>query len=286
MNTKRGLKSIHISHLPRRVMAEEQKKIAGSHDELLARLAGLYRGLSVLLWSVPLYLIFAVQTIFTSEWKIFFSNHWDLIGALPATAAAVCAVYGTNLVRASQLESGKLTKNLDELLVIFIAIGGLSPFYYWFSQEPALLYFAAMVFILILTSLYSLMVLSRVIYRLAALLGTPALRTEAALFMLLNNAILLACMAGFTLYCLVMVGAIRFKNLLYYCAYYQPHFQCFFVLGVLFPTAVCVWWLWNLKTLCFERILNWEVGKDESFREGALSSQSPSREPQEEDAAS
>jgi hypothetical protein len=189
-------------------------------------------------------------------------------------------------VRASQLDSNKLAKSLDELMVIFIAIGGLSPFYYWFSQEPALLYFAAMVFILILTSLYSLMVLSRVIYRLAALLGTPALRSEAAFFMLLNNAILLACMTGFTLYCLVMTGAIRFKNLLYYCAYYQPFFQWFFVLGILFPTAVCVWWLWSLKALCFEKILNWEVGKDESFREGALSSQSPSREPQEKDAAS
>lgn len=268
------------------MMAEEQKMIAGSPDEFLARLAELYRGLSVLLWSVPLYLIFAVQTLFTSEWKIFFSNHWDLIGALPATAAAGCAVYGINLVRASQLDSSKLTKNLDELLVIFIAIGGLSPFFYWFSQEPSLLYFAAMVFILILTSLYSLMVLSRVIYRLAAFLGTPALRAEAALFMLLNNAILLACMAGFTLYCLVMVGAIKFKNLLYYCAYYQPHFQLFFVLGVLFPMAVCVWWLWNLKTLCFEKILNWGVGKDEPVREEVLPSPNSSREPQEKDAAS
>jgi hypothetical protein len=57
-------------------------------------------------------------------------------------------------------------------------------------------------------------------------------------------------------------------------------------MGVLFPMAVCVWWLWNLKTLCFEKILNWGVGKDESVREEAPSSLNSSREPQEKDAAS
>jgi hypothetical protein len=69
-------------------------------------------------------------------------------------------------------------------LVVFIAIAGFSPFFLLVFSRAALLYFAAMVFILILTSLYSLMVLSRVIYRLGYTSGNPALRAEAALFML------------------------------------------------------------------------------------------------------
>ena len=282
---RRGSESIRTSRLPRKMMLEEQKKTTSHSEEQLTRLAELYRGVSILLWSVPLYLIFSVQTLFTSEWKVFYSSYWDLIGTLPATAAAVCAVYGINLMRSSQQNSNKLTKNLEEFFVLLIVMVGLSPFFYWFSQMPALRHFAVMVFILILDSLYSLMVLSRVIYRIAALLGSPSLRAEAALFMLLNNAILLLCMAGFALYCLVMMGAIKYKNLLYYCAYYQPRFQWLFVLGVLLPTAICVWWLWNLKALCFQKILSRETEMADLSSEEAPPLPSSSQEPQKKDAA-
>jgi len=126
---RRGSESIRTSRLPRKMMLEEQKKTTSHSEEQLTRLAELYRGVSILLWSVPLYLIFSVQTLFTSEWKVFYSSYWDLIGTLPATAAAVCAVYGINLMRSSQQNSNKLTKNLEEFFVLLIVMVGLSPFF-------------------------------------------------------------------------------------------------------------------------------------------------------------
>ena len=76
----------------------EENKQAPLSEEA-RKIALLYRSVSILLWAIPLYLIFAVQTVFTDDWKVLFLGRLDMIGILPTTCAAAAAMYGMILMK-------------------------------------------------------------------------------------------------------------------------------------------------------------------------------------------
>lgn len=246
---------------------EEKEQAPLSEDA--QKISLLYRSVSILLWAIPLYLIFAVQTVFTDYWKMFFMGRLDMIGILPTTCTAALAMYGMILLKRSRVGNQLFQKEIGFFVWYLAAIVMLSPFFYWFSQAPgaqilrlgryAFSYFGTMVFLLCLVLLYSLIVLSGVVYKLVGMCDTVERRNEAGVFMIFNSLVAAILMLVLFLYQLVVSGVIVFGNLQPLCFYFSSRLHYMFVLCALVPTAVCMCWLWHVRQAVFQKILNGDL---------------------------
>lgn len=246
---------------------EEKEQAPLSEDA--QKISLLYRSVSILLWAIPLYLIFAVQTVFTDYWKVFFMGRLDMIGILPTTCTAAVAMYGMILLKRSRVGNQLFQKEIGFFVWYLAAIVTLSPFFYWFSQAPgaqilrlgryAFSYFGTMVFLLCLVLLYSLIVLSGVVYKLVGMCDSVERRNEAGVFMIFNSLVAAILMLVLFLYQLVVSGVIVFGNLQPLCFYFSSQLHYMFVLCALVPMAVCVCWLWHVRQTVFQKILNGDL---------------------------
>ncbi len=246
----------------------EENKQAPLSEEA-RKIALLYRSVSILLWAIPLYLIFAVQTVFTDDWKVLFLGRLDMIGILPTTCAAAAAMYGMILMKRARVGNHLFQREVGFFVWYLGVITVLSPFFYWFSQAPGaqilhigryvFSYFGTMVFLLCFVLLYSLIVLSGVVYKLVGICDSALKRNEAGIFMIFNSLVVTMLMLGLLVYHLIVSGVIAFWRLQPLCFYFGPQLHCLFVLGVLVPTAVSVCWLWHVRNQVFQKILKGEL---------------------------
>ena len=246
----------------------EENKQAPLSEEA-QKISLLYRSVSILLWAIPLYLIFAVQTVFTDDWNVLFLGHLDMIGILPTTCAAAVAMYGMILMKRARVGNRLFQKEVGFFVWYLGAITALSPFFYWFSQAPGaqilhvgryvFSYFGTMVFLLCFVLLYSLIVLSGVVYKLVGMCDSTLKRNEAGMFMVFNSLVAAGLMLGLLLYQLIVSGVIVLGNLQPLCFYFSTRLHYMFVLFTLVPTAVCVWWLGYIKRQIFRKILTGDL---------------------------
>jgi hypothetical protein len=219
--------------------------------ELMRSLGRLVRGLSALFWGLPLGLVVSVY-VATNEWAQ--SQH-----LFAPVAVAGLIFYGLHLLSDFQKSERIWHQTLDRAKLLALVNLGLSPFVYWYNRLPEMPFFAAAVFLLILTGLLFLFNLNHVLQRLAAMLPDETLRAETRVFGNLNISLLSAILLMFgLLYFLrqfegLPQGVIMFLRTMEYVRYWLLVFL------ILLPLAMTMTLIWKIKEVIFASVFSHEA---------------------------
>ena len=151
--------------------------------ELLRSLGRLVRGLSMLFWGLPIALVVCVLTAMMGSFRSF--------NCLPPVAATLWLFVGLWHLGHFQKQERVWIHALDYARWLALVNVGLSPFLYWWNQQPSQLWFLAMVGVMAFNGVLFLSSLNLVLYRLTAMLPDEALREETRQFAGLNRILLL-----------------------------------------------------------------------------------------------
>jgi hypothetical protein len=148
------------------------------NSDLLRSLGKLARGLSALFWGLPATLIICVETA---------NVQLKPIEIIPVLMTNALLFFGLWQMSDFQKQERPWRNALDRAKLLAIVNLGLCPFLYWQNKMPQEFFFAAMVFVLALSSLLFLFNLNIVIKQLGAMLPDETLRHEAKEFTLFNR---------------------------------------------------------------------------------------------------
>ena len=153
-----------------------------SNPELLHSLGRLVRGLSALFWGLPVALIVCIGTAGFGWFRIY--------GVVPPLAATGLLVFGLWQLDSFQKQE-RPWRNAQDRAKIFATINlGLSPFVFWWNQQPGLMFFNVCVGALALSAWSFLFSLNTVLVRLGAMLPDETLRHETRVFTSANRFLL------------------------------------------------------------------------------------------------
>jgi hypothetical protein len=164
--------------------------------DLMRALGRLVRGLSILLWALPVAVLLDVETA-RSDWLALFGR-WAMI---PSVAAGAILYYAIRQMRAFQKQERIWVQALHRAEMLAIVNTGLAPFLYWWHRFPALRFYAD-VCVALLTAGFLLLLLqiNFVLRRLSAMLPDEPLREETKLFTALNTFLFSLSLLGFIFY--------------------------------------------------------------------------------------
>jgi magnesium-transporting ATPase (P-type) len=151
----------------------------GCRGELLRSLGRLVRGLSALFWGLPVSLIICAETA-KAEWL-------RPLGLMPAFATTALLLYGLWQMSDFQKQERPWRNALDRAKLLGLVNFGFCPFLYWQNRMPDQPFFAAAVFVLVLSAVLFLFNLNVVLKQLGAMLPDETLRQETRQFTLLNR---------------------------------------------------------------------------------------------------
>jgi hypothetical protein len=154
------------------------------NPELLHSLGRLVRGLSALFWGLPVALIVCVGTAGFGWLRIY--------GVVPPLAATGLLFFGLWQLDSFQKQERPWRNALDRAKIFALINIGLSPFVFWWNQQPELIFFNISVLALTLSAWCFLLSLNTVLVRLGAMLPDETLRHETRQFTSLNRILLLA----------------------------------------------------------------------------------------------
>ena len=207
--------------------------------DLLAALGRLVRGLSALFWGLPVALVICVQTA-KGEWL-------RPLGVLPPMAATGLLLYGIYLLGHFHRQERVWMSTLDQAKICALINVGLSPFLFWWSRVPNHEFYILVVELLIFTGLVFLLLLNRVLWRLAAMLPDEHLRLETRLFTSINRYFLVVSIVLLAAYLVLLrIENIpqQFMNYLLVLNRRSLWMQLFLIL---LPVATTMALLWKIK---------------------------------------
>ncbi len=218
--------------------------------ELLRRLGKLVRGLSALFWGLPLTLLVYVQTGFTD-----FFYALGFFAIIPPLLISALLLYGLAQLGHFQRQERIWVHTLDRAMLFGLVNLGLAPFLFWWHRFPLERLFQTAVILLAASSLVFILLLNRVLTRLAAMLPDETLRLETALFTSFNRRVLLTIPAFLLVY-----FALGFFPKLPYVVQtvlnrIQPQTLWIVVFLVLMPLAMTMALIWKIKEVVFASIL-------------------------------
>src|SRR5438270_3574478 len=132
------------------------------NPELLQSLGRLVRGLSALFWGLPLALIVCIGTASAGWFRVY--------NIVPPVAATGLLAFGLWQLDSFQKQERPWRSALDRAKLLAIINLGLSPFVYWWNQQPGVLLFDTSVRVLVLCAWFFLFSLNTVLLRLGAML--------------------------------------------------------------------------------------------------------------------
>ena len=219
--------------------------------ELLRALGKLLRGLSLLVWGLPIGLVICVHTGLKNRLE---SHSWDFIAPSVITGLVF---YGTWQLGAFHKQERIWIAAVERLRMLSLAIFGLSPFLFWRVEVPdaAAFHFAVLLFAALgLLLLYSI---NHVLLRLVMMLPDEGLRQETRQFATLNQYLLMAipiCMLLYTmLLALVQAGKLP-EKLADFIYRSQDINQWFFLLLFLMPLAITLALIWKIREVVYQSI--------------------------------
>jgi len=154
------------------------------NPELLHSLGRLVRGLSALFWGLPVTLIVCTGTA-VAGWFQFY-------GVVPPLATTGLLFFGLWQLDSFQKQERPWRNALDRAKIFALINIGLSPFVFFWNQQPELIFFNISVLVLTMSAWCFLFNLNTVLVRLGAMLPDETLRQETRQFTGLNRILLLA----------------------------------------------------------------------------------------------
>lgn len=226
---------------------------------ILKGLGGVVRGLSSLVWTLPLALAIVVWTV-SRVGSMMPSPFADLLismGVVPGVLVTTVMWYGVWQVGRFQPGIPSWQRSADRARSLSLLLIGFSPFLYWWSRRPELLYFKISAAALILFGLLFLAQLNALLRRLTAMLPDQALREETAAMAKLNYGIL----AALGLFQLVLFGLDRvsFDAAADFVArQYLWLARLLLLLFMVMPLAITIAVMWKIKETILESVFNVE----------------------------
>jgi hypothetical protein len=224
-------------------------------DGILRGLGGVVRGLSSLVWSLPLALAIVVWTV-SRVGSLMPSPFSDLLlsmGIVPGLLVTTLLGYGVWQVGRFQPENSNWQRAANRACSLSLLLIGLSPFLYWWSRRPEVLYFKISAAALILFGLLFLAQLNAVLRRLTALLPDQALKEETASMAKLNYGIL----AGLGVFQLVLFGLDRLSfdaAADFVARQYLWLARLLLLLFMVMPLAITIAVMWKIKETILESV--------------------------------
>jgi hypothetical protein len=211
--------------------------------ELLRSLGRLVRGLSALFWGLPISLVVCFHTA-TGD-----SMGLRPFGLVPPVVSTGLLVFGLWQLGDFQKQERTWRAALDRARILSLINLGLSPFVYWWNQEPNKGFFLIMVIVLIVSALLFLGSLNVVLKRLGAMLPDEALRLETQQFTALNLMLLCLTFATAAAYGFLSVtsGVPRLLAI-------DRGGSWILLLLVLLPLAMTMALLWKTKEVILDNV--------------------------------
>ncbi len=211
-----------------------------TNPELLPALGRMVRGLSALFWGLPTALLICIQCA-----KLDTLRDLNLLPPLMVTCWLLYGLWQLGYFRKQERVWIRSLNRAKELAVINV---GLSPFLFWYGRQPGEKFFAIMVGILAINSVFFLRQLNTVLFQISAMLPDEALREETRHFTSLNRHALFG----------ILVMAAACSVLLYYpipirLPYFggtfllSPDVLWFLVFLALLPLALTMAMVWKIK---------------------------------------
>ena len=124
----------------------------------------IYREISDLLWSFPLYLVFLLQAVLSDWWVIRVLGVWGgLFGFIPVfiLGGYICRI--ANRLAYHEIGVLYLQKRLLRFYFFLIVLVSLTPFFYWFKQRSDVLYFRYVIYVSLILAIYLLIQWGKII---------------------------------------------------------------------------------------------------------------------------
>ena len=221
--------------------------------ELMRALGRLVRGLSILVWGLPLTLFLYIETARTN-WFGFLDDS----AFVPALAGSVGLYYGLRQFHDFQKQERIWRQALHRAEFFALLNTGLSPFLFWWHRFPAIPLYNTCLSVLALSVLIFLMQINEVLRRLCAMLPDEGLRAETNAFAEVNVGLFLVLFAGISLY-LALANVQAVPPLVNHMFSGENPRGLWFVLFVgLMPLALTVELLWKIKEVIFRSIIEAE----------------------------
>lgn len=226
---------------------------------MLRGLNGAVRGLSALVWGLPFSLLIVVWTLSrpASGMPSPLSDLLKSLGIAPALLATLLLCYG--VWQLGRFEAGQTgwRRAVDRGLGLAWLQIGLSPFLYWWSRMPDVLYFKVATIALIVFSLLFLAQLNVMLRRLTGLLPDQTLRSETVSMSKLNFGIL-AVLGGLHLV-LYALDRMSFEAAVDWVArQYLWLARLLLLLFMVMPIAITMAVMWKIKETIIESVFNAE----------------------------
>lgn len=226
---------------------------------LLRGLNGAVRGLSALVWGLPISLLIVVWTLSRSSSSIPspLSELLQSMGVAPALFAAVLLWYGVWQLGRFQPEHVGWQRTVDRARGLAWLQIGLAPFLYWWSRMPEVLYFKITAIALIVFSLLFLAQLNTLLRRLTAMLPDQALRSETSSMASMNYGIL-AVLGGLHVV-LYALDRVNFESAVSWVAHqYIWLARLLLLLFMVMPIAITMAVMWKIKETILESVFSSE----------------------------
>jgi len=218
--------------------------------QLMRALGRLVRGLSALFWGMPAALIVCVMTILPTSGL----DGLHRFGILPGLAVTGWLLYGLWQLGHFQKQERIWIRSLDRAKWFGLINFGLSPFLFWWSHRPDVVFFDVAVEILAVCGLFFLGNLNLLLYRLSAMLPDENLREETRHFTTINRLLVLGILAfGIALFVLIRYPTL-FPTLSRYLVLAAPSGIWVVLFLVLLPLAITLALIWKIKEVILDSV--------------------------------
>ncbi len=221
--------------------------------ELLRRLGRLVRGLSALFWGLPLTLLIYIQTARTD-----FFDGLGFLAIVPPTLVSGLLLYGLSQLGHFQKQERIWQNTLERARLFAVLDLGLCPFLAWWHRLPFVELYTLAIMLLAASSLIFILILNRVLDRLAAMLPDETLRLETKLFTTFNRRVLLAIPILLLAYFAMNFVPILPEFLRTILERAEPQGVWFLIFLLLMPLAMTMALIWKIKEVVFASILETE----------------------------
>lgn len=223
---------------------ESSPAVIGADDLEIRR---LIRGLSALFWGLPLALLFSFKT------------GTGLLVSRPEAITPIMAfallTFGSHQLKSIRIVNQPTGQLVDWINLFALTNLGLSPFLYFWNQQPDEPYFSQVVGLLLLSGLLFVYLFNRLLFHLGNHLHEEPLRTETNLFSSFNAYCLIALTITIGVYFVlgeVPLGIMDFRLMSHPLMRIAHVIVLFFIL---LPLALTMTLTWRVKEALFDGLV-------------------------------
>lgn len=238
-------------------MPEIRPTEAAPNAELLRSLGRLVRGLSALFWGLPVALVLCVQAMQNDLFQHFNYIPAAIANIIPPAVATGWLLFGLFELGHFQKQERVWINALDRAKLLALVNFGLSPFLYWWNQQPQVRLFAVAIQVLAVSGLMFLDTLNLVLYRLSVMLPDENLRLETRHFTLLNRMLVFGILCAGAIFAVYLHYPDFFTRLVPELGNYPIMASAglwVFLFLVLLPLAVTMALIWKTKQTILDSV--------------------------------